>query len=39
MTRTLLAVAVGVALGGFALSHDEKAEVKRNEEKSPRKTI
>ena len=29
MTRTVLAVAVGVAIGGFALSHDEKAEVKR----------
>ena len=29
MTRTVLAVAVGVAIGGFALSHDEKAGVKR----------
>ena len=29
MTRTVLAVAVGVAIGGFALSDDEKAEVKR----------
>ena len=31
MTRTVLAVsvAVGVAIGGFAPSHDEKTEVKR----------
>jgi len=29
MTRTVLAVAVGVAIGGYALSDDEKAEVKR----------
>jgi quercetin dioxygenase-like cupin family protein len=29
MKRTVLAVAVGVAIGGFALCHDEKAEVKR----------
>ena len=29
MTRAVLAVTVGVAIGGFAVSHDEKAEVKR----------
>ena len=29
MTRTVLVVAMGVAIGGFALSDDEKAEVKR----------
>lgn len=29
MTRTVLAVAVGVAIGGFALCDDKKAEVKR----------
>lgn len=29
MTRTVLAVVVGIAIGGLAPSHDEKAEVKR----------
>ena len=29
MMRTVLALAAGVVIGGFALSHDEKAEIKR----------
>ena len=29
MFRTVLTLAAGVAIGSFALSHDEKAEVKR----------
>src|SRR3954447_2157778 len=29
MLRTLLTLAAGVVIGGFALSHDETAEVKR----------
>src|SRR5438067_10568596 len=29
MFRTVVTLAVGVAIGSFALSHDEKSEVKR----------